>query len=239
MRFEGINAKVHALAGQLLKRKDYEALCMGEKPAGVIYTSNIHRIYNSLRHYLYEIRYREYLDAVYQLRACDYNKDFNLRGWLNLWKKQQRLPDKHNREVMTRLKGTEIDLANIIKVYRLKRYYHYPGARVLTHLVPVSHRLTPESLQRMAESESAYELTYEIKQGAYGNVFRNFSNPERDANRYIGRLYNREARQEANTLAVLTGFLFKMERETININAVQEGLLYKMPAKKIMEYLYL
>jgi hypothetical protein len=226
MRFDGINTKVRALSGQLAKQRDYENYCAGVYPPVGI---GVRQAYKKLRHYLYDFPCREYMDAAYL-----YNTG-GLESCLRIFKKQSRLTDKKNRSVAARLKGTEMDLINITWVYRLLHYHGQRGAEILTHLIPVTYRLTAESLIHMSESGEA--LLEEVSKGPYKGVFGNFTRPEHSGNLYLAGLYTRESRLNPGTLAPVMAYLFYKQMEIENKTAITEGLKRQMPPWAMVPYL--
>jgi V/A-type H+-transporting ATPase subunit C len=230
MHFEGINAKIHTLYGRLLTRGDYESLCGsgGQEPITSIYHD-----YIRLRHYIYDFTYRDYLDAVY------INNNGSLQSYLTIWKKQSRLPDKINQKVMANIIGAEIDLLNIISVYRLKKYFKAANAQIYSHLVPVGHRLTIQNLRRMTEAENEGELLNEISKSFYGKVFKDFINPEYNINLFLAETYAKEARRRPHTLATLASYLFQKKMENMNLTAIKESIAYKLSPDKIIKKLYI
>jgi V/A-type H+-transporting ATPase subunit C len=169
-------------------------------------------------------------------------QQLDLYYYIHLWKTKNNLPNKKNRRVLERVKGTEIDLRNILWMYRLKKYYNLHGASLYVHLIPICHRLNRADIRRMAESAGMEAFIQEAASGPYKNVFTAegavYTLPDRDIKRALASLHTREAKQNPDTLAVVIAYLFDKEREINNITAITEGIRYGRQPEEIQEYLY-
>jgi V/A-type H+-transporting ATPase subunit C len=139
---------------------------------------------------------------------------------------------------MRNIVGTEIDLLNILWIFRLKKYYRVEGTQVYAHLIPVNHRLRTAALSRIAECDTLASFFEEVSAGPYGGVFSPaFEQPERSFTRRMRRVYDTEIRKGTQSLAVTIRYLFNMEQEINHITTVLEGVRYGIAPEEIMEYL--
>jgi len=161
----------------------------------------------------------------------------DLYYYMNLWKQQRRFLDKANFIVMERINGTEIDLRNIMWVYRLKKYYNLNDARIYAYLIPIGYRLKRTELIRMIQCPTINELSAEIQNSPYGPVFGDLSNLERSYYRQMSRLYNNASIYHPKSLAYAAGFVFFKGLELRNLTSLLEGVRYKLKPKDIMSYL--
>jgi hypothetical protein len=207
VHFGGLNAKIHALRKKLLTREEYRALCNGTVLPMDSYVSHFCHEYARLRCYVCEPVYRDFLDTVFTQEKKD------LKYHLLVWKKLANL-DKKNRRLLTRLKGTEINLDNAIRKYRLKKYYGLSETQTATFLIPVKYRFNKD-------------------------ILINEEWPERAAKLYMKKLYKHEARLHPETLAVVMDYAFNKQNEIHNLAVIREGIRHGLAMERIMEYLWL
>jgi len=129
----------------------------------------------------------------------------------NLWKCVNSL-DKQNRVALRSVIGAEIDISNIIWIYRLKRYHRISGPRVYGYLVPVRYRLSTAATSRLADSVSPAALLEEIVKTPYSADI-SFQpdcklTPEQQLSQAITRRYQAAARRHSNSLAPTLAYLY-------------------------------
>ncbi len=138
---------------------------------------------------------------------------------------------------MTRIIGFEIDLRNIMWVYRLKKYYNVTRGMLVAALVPIKYKLPHVSLMRMVDAADTGGILAEISEGPYKNVIKDFENPERDFKRAMRRAYCNEILQHPFSVASAAGYIFEKAEEINNITTALEGVRYNLPPTEIMKYL--
>jgi len=163
----------------------------------------------------------------------------DLYYYMNLWKHQTRYLDKLNLSIMERITGSEIDMRNIMWVYRLKKYYNLSDSLIYANLIPISYKLPRARLIDMAQCASLQELASKIEGSPYGSVFGNLSNIEGSYYRQMSKLYNNAAMTHPSSLALTVGFVFVKQLELKNLTSLLEGVRYKLDAQDIMGYLNL
>ncbi|MDR2648599.1 MAG: V-type ATPase subunit [Clostridiales bacterium] len=163
----------------------------------------------------------------------------DLYYYMNLWKRQRQYLDTKNRRLMERISGSEIDLRNIMWVYRLKKYYNLNNSRIYAYLIPISYRLRRARLMRMVQCASIPELCVEIETSPYGAVFGDLSSLEKAYYKQMSKLYIRASSMHPQSLAYTTGFVYFKELELRNLISLLEGVRYKLKPSDIMSYLNL
>jgi len=136
------------------------------------------------------------------------------------WKRLNRL-DKPNRIAIKGILGAEIDLVNILWMYRLKRYHRVTGNATFGHLIPIRYLLSRETTRHMADCISPAALIDEVENSPYAMDFVNISErfmqagaptPEQMLAIAIGKRYQSAARRYPNTLAPALAYLQRISR---------------------------
>jgi len=163
----------------------------------------------------------------------------DLYYYLNLWNQQDEELDKKNLRLMKAISGTEIDLRNIMWVYRLKQYYNLNDERVYAYLIPISHKLERAQLMRMVECQDISQLKEEIGNSPYRDVFQDLNDMEKSYYNKMSRVYREASKAEPESLARTVGFIFFKELELRNLTSLLEGVRYNLKPNDIMGYLNL
>ena len=124
-----------------------------------------------------------------------------------------------NRQALRYIKGTEIDLQNILRIYRLKRYY--PEEEVFAHLIPVCYKLSKAMIKQMAESPGAAEFIVAVKHSPYAHI--SFENIELSIAQEMRRVNSRATKRYPRSVAGLMAYLFTKKLEMRNLTAKEEA----------------
>ena len=152
--------------------------------------------------------------------------------YLNLWDKVNGYGDKKEIEPLRRVVGTEIDLKNIIWVYRFKRY-RTEASTIFAHLIPAGYAMSMPELKRIAEAggESAAKK--------YKRVFVKDASLEACYHSKMIETMERVFKKEPDSAALIFAYLFFKELEIYNVTSLIEGVRYGLPPSDILSYLSL
>ena len=225
-----INAKIKAMRGKLLDAEQYRILCQSQ---------SMEHFQAQLRAYpIYAQGHISMSEEIARLRLFlggKWKRLFSLEDHMQAWLYVKNLPAGENRQALTYIKGTEIDLYNILWIYRLKRYY--PQVEIYPHLIPVCYRLNKESIRQMAESPGVAEFMVAARHTYYNNIFGSFKNPEHAIAQAMRRVFAKAAKRYPRSAAGVMGYFYEKKTEINNLTAVMEGIKYGLPPDEIYDAL--
>ena len=255
MTYAAVNAKLCAMGSRLLKPQDYEAISQMELPEDIMewlkhtpdYSdSGLHKLIEApgqliteaaadICRYIADKPQRDYITAM----AASAFAEGQLHYYTAQWKSLSRL-DKSNRAALRSTLGAEIDLKNILSMYRLKRYHRVIGDSTYGHLIPIRYRISHEATRRMADCTTPKALLDEVARCPYASDFayikaetsgqteeissRSKPTPEQILATAIERRYQLAARRFASSLAPTVAYLYKKKQEVQNLVAAMEVL---------------
>jgi len=132
----------------------------------------------------------------------------DINHYLTLWRCVKGLA-KVDSLAMTNVIGTEVDLQNIVWMYRLKRFYNISGDATYGFLIPVQHRLPKETLDTLVTIKSADAMQAVLDKTIYHNVFGDFSHAEKKLRTAVTAKYKKESRN--SHIALICGFLYERQ----------------------------
>ena len=151
--------------------------------------------YNRICLFLSDVR-------LHRLLSLDKERDY-----VKAWSSIKALNYGQNRSALTHIKGAEIDMQNILRIYRLKK--HYPKAEIYPHLIPVFYRINKDVVKQMAESAGVAEFIVAVRHTCYGKVFGAFESPEEALNDEMGRVFSKMEKRYPRSLSGVLGYFFK------------------------------
>jgi V/A-type H+-transporting ATPase subunit C len=178
------------------------------------------------------------LNTVYQegTTLFELEQELDLLYFRYIWNEKDKL-DKDNREIMRRIIGMEIDLRNIMWVYRLKKYYEVPSGLIVASLIAIEYKLPAASLSQMKDAGSEEEMLEIIGKSPYKDVFVDFDDPRGSFYRAMHTAISREIKLNPFSIAPAAGYLFDKAEEINKVTTVLEGVRYSLPATEIMKYI--
>lgn len=134
--------------------------------------------------------------------------------------------------------SAEIDVHNILRVYRYKKYYAFDKEEILQNLLPNHYRLKKEALHRLAEADIR-DFGKMVADTRYGNLFSSDSDLEWDkrVSEYLYQLYTKRLRQNGYNFTTVIAYFYRKEMDIDNIITIVEGVRYSLDPDKIRTYL--
>lgn len=139
-----------------------------------------------------------------------------------------------DRKAVLAFLSEELNVRNILWIYRYKKYYNMTPEEILNHLI-----LTGEKAERQwflhAASLDLKEIPGIARGRAQRSVFQEASDLDWDGrlNLYLLRLYHRQLRNDAYSFSTVIAYLYLKEIDINNIITVLESVRYGVSPEKI------
>lgn len=178
------------------------------------------------------------------INLFDYELALDIYFFRYLWKlKDKELKSSELKEI-TKIYGAQIDLLNILWIYRSKRFYQVEISQMYTNLIPIHYRLTVPFIRRLIECESLTEYRELLGRSFYGKALASIESSARDSDSALTEMYNHlmkklrrsAARKYPYSLAVIDEYLFLREEETSRLTTAMECIRYGLSADEILKY---
>lgn len=144
------------------------------------------------------------------------------------------LAEKENKELQDII-GTEIDLLNIIWIYRAKKYFEYSEEEIKNIIIPVNYRLSKKVLKELL-SVGNYEDIFEIiEKTNYKKVFQSESTLEHDKNEFLYKKYMKYFKTKLFNICTVFCNINLIDIEIKNIINVIEGIRYNIDKSEIQK----
>ena len=143
------------------------------------------------------------------------------------------------RRIATSLYRTQVDIENILFIYRIKKLYHFTASEILVNLLPNAYKLSNHDLLRMAECEGIDELTDAISRTEYGPLFPKGRESEWETlhAEHFYWIHKKNLRTHSGDIGVVLAYLYLKEIDVKNIIMIIEGVRYQLPTERIASFL--
>ncbi|MCI8599834.1 MAG: V-type ATPase subunit [Lachnospiraceae bacterium] len=185
--------------------------------------------------------YKKALSGLLQVdRATlfDYEMTLDLYYFSEMWKQKDKFLKGKDLELLTRSFGSQIDLLNMMWIYRAKKYYQLPNASIFALVIPISYRLRDSEIRDMVMAEGQHELDQVVQHTYYRKKFLNMTGDdlEKFYSRFLKKIYMEERRKNPYSIAAVTAYLYDKEEELDKLTTVLEGVRYKLPPQETLAY---
>jgi len=179
----------------------------------------------------------------YALTSGANQKMFSLEMALdNLYYKHMinEIKSKSKNDVMRIVYGTEIDMKNILWIYRCKKYYNVPNEIIYIYHIPYRCALTKAVLQEMINAEDLNQLCDIIKTTAYKDLTEGLEDGkekkifiENNYDKYFNDMLRKLKKDKSFSMVSVIEQLHSVNTEINKIINIVECIRYSMSAKEI------
>lgn len=192
---------------------------------------------------LSDSRYREVVAPF--LSQSEHRSFFSVETALDIYYRSEvcrliaAMPNRENREVLGMTNGSETDAANLLCIYRCKKYFKTPPELIYSMLLPNRCKLSKNDMIAFAEAGTTEEFLELARRSAYRSLFAPRADGFYDRNyaSFVYALHKKAVKQYPYTIEAAVSYLHFKETELQNITSVIEGIRYGLPAEEITAYI--
>lgn len=171
----------------------------------------------------------------------DIELSLDLYYFKRMWKVNSANPAKKERELVERVMGVEIDIMNLIWIFRVKRFYNVPDEIIFTYIIPIHYKLSREEIKGLIAAKDVSDYVARVNRTEYKGFFDDVKdNPTGIIRKYwltVHSINQKSQRQNAFSLAPILAYMDFKDIEIRNIITVIEAVHYEMEPKSIMSRL--
>lgn len=188
----------------------------------------------------------KYQEPILQVREqiqnpvlFDYETSVNRFLFADFWTALEKFNSSVDKQSLLEVHGIEIDLLNILWVYRTKAYYKVPQKNIWRYLIPVSYKLKKRDLAQMVAAPDA-EACVRLARGTYYGKYIDIQNPKALEDTY-SRLVTQSNRKNRKaypySFAVIEAYIFEKRAEVDRLVSIIESVRYGYSSKLILDVL--
>lgn len=200
----------------------------------------------SMEEYIRQLKGTEYYPLFQKLwdasvtNPFDYEMQLDIYYFKRIWKIKGKLVKGNTLKAVTERLGTEIDLLNIIWVYRAKLMYDINSADLLSYVIPVNYKLSKEQLFRLIKSSTLEEYGAILKTSYYKDIvpFLSDESIEYAYHNLIDKIYKVNKAKYPASMSSVNYYLHQKEVEIVRLTTALECIRYKLDPKETLKYIF-
>lgn len=199
----------------------------------------------SMEEYINHLKGTEYysiltkMQNMTNLTSFDYEMHLDIYYFKKTWKLKDKNLTSNSLKSFTHRLGTEIDLLNIMWIFRSKAIYDMSASDILSLIIPINYKLSKELLVKLANSGSIDEFLSILK----GSYYRLIYNPliegsmESEYKRIISKVYKINVGKYPSSMATVNYYLYQKETEISRLTTALECIRYSLDPQDKLKYI--
>lgn len=235
LRITATNRNTETVADSLIflklySRLDYDALIKSRDVAGLI---------KNLKGTQYYPVLAPFADKREPPNLFDMEMNLDLHFFMTILKRLGLLLTGADKRAVARSLGIEIDLLNIMWMYRCKKLFGLSKEVTLNHVVPHWFYLRREELIRLAGSKDADEFKELVSKTKYAALFKAEQESlwEKSSEDYLYRVYKSQLRRDYFNIGTMMAYISLKEIDIKNVITLIEGIRYALPREEVKSLL--
>lgn len=143
-------------------------------------------------------------------------------------------------EKVTNLKkivGSEIDLLNVLWIFRVKKYYDFEKNKLKQILIKRKYQLDSDQIEKLIQADTFEEFTEVMQKTVYRKIFTQESELEENIDKYLYKVNQQIFERDITSIAYIFAYVNMIDYENNDIINTIEGIRYHMDKKEILKKL--
>lgn len=133
--------------------------------------------------------------------------------------------------------GSEIDLLNVLWIFRIKKYYNFENEKINQILIKRYYKLKPNTMKKIEQTNTFEEIKEIMKDTVYKDVFFDENNLEENIDKYLYEINKKIFRNDMTSIAYVLAYVNMIDYENKDIINTIEGIRYNMDKTEILKRL--
>lgn len=174
------------------------------------------------------------------ISLSDYEAQLDIFFFQKIWKKINKCFKGKEQKRMLLLFGTQIDMLNILWVYRSKKFYNVDAKEIYLTIIPIHYHLRKEQLIKLAEAPGITEFLQELSTTHYSTFIQadNQKSVEYEYMNRMNQLYKKITGECSHSMLHILYYLFLKERELDQVTTALECIRYNLEPSEALKYIY-
>jgi V/A-type H+-transporting ATPase subunit C len=199
---------------------------------------NVAEFVNGLKGTVYYDRLHPYIGDGKNIELFNIEMALDSLYYTNIEKVVSKGFSGEDKLIIEELVGTEIDLFNLLSIYRCKSFYNMDRDLINSYMIDKSFRLTKADRLRIIDSSGKESLLEQLANTKYTEIFAGKDERFYDYNalEYLYKMHYRMYQHKSTTIACIISYLRLKETEISNIVSLIECVRYKLPEEELKRF---
>lgn len=172
-------------------------------------------------------------------RLFDYEISLDLFFVNHIWNHQDSFVPKGEKNFFVNTFGSQVDLLNILWIYRMKHYYTISHAQIYSFLIPIYYNLDRSTIKAFVEAENDNVFFGILNSCYYGRTygFNDVDDMETQFCGILNEIYMKDFKESPYSLACINAYLHLKNLEVAKVVTAMECIRYGYKPDAISHYI--
>ena len=190
--------------------------------------------------------FKEFFGAIKRMKYSSVLNEYQNKEKINIFEIENKIDKmyfeslfdsiKHNKN-LKQIVGSEIDLLNVLWIYRLKKYYNFNLQEVRKILINKTYMLKKGIIEKLIKTSDFDEIKQIMKNTIYKKIFTNEDDFEDNIDKYLYSVNKKIFNQDVTSIAYIFAYVNLIDYENNDIVNTIEGVRYNMEKEQILKRL--
>lgn len=138
---------------------------------------------------------------------------------------------------LKKIVGSEIDLLNVLWIFRVKKYYNFEKEKLKQILINRNYKLNSNIIEKLIKTNSYEELKEIMQQTIYKDIFKEEMDIENNIDKYLYWVNKKIFKNDTTSIAYIFAYVNLIDYENNDIINIIEGIRYNMKKQEILKTL--
>jgi V/A-type H+-transporting ATPase subunit C len=169
----------------------------------------------------------------------DYEMSLDLFFFNYIWNNQDKFVPKGEKKHFANAFGSQVDLLNILWIYRCRKYYTVTDSQIFSFLIPIYYNLDHSTIKSLVEAENDAVFFELVNNCYYGKVygFDPTQPMESQFGSILHSIYIKDFKDAPYSLAAINAYLHLKNLEVSKVVTAMECIRYGYSPEVISEYI--
>lgn len=186
--------------------------------------------------------YEKVIKKIYEFDnpiLFDYEMSLDLFFFNYIWNNQDKFIPKGEKKYFQNSFGAQVDLLNILWIYRCKKYYTVSDSQIYSFLIPIYYNLDRSNIKALVEAEND-DLFFELINNCYygrNYGFERTQSMESQFGRILNSIYMNDFKDAPYSLASINAYFHLKNLEVAKVVTAMECIRYGYSPEIITQYI--
>lgn len=171
----------------------------------------------------------------------EYEVQLDIYYFQKVWRLKNKKLKGQEKEAVTRNLGFQIDLLNIMWIYRSKKFYNMDISIIYASIIPIHYRISKVPLSKLVEANTLDEFMTVLQTTYYKELCSNESerfSMEQSYRRILNKIYRENKQKYPASMAPIYNFLHLKEQEIDQLTTALECIRYHLEPQEALQYIF-
>lgn len=186
-------------------------------------------------------KYQDLLNTLYHSNhktLFDYEMQLDIYYFMRVWKLKNKCLKGEELNSFTNCIGIQIDLLNIMWIYRSKKFYTLDASKILSVIIPIQYKLKKEQLTKLMEVNTFEEFLTGLNSTYYHTLCDSITNDDLELmyRKAMMKVYISNSTKYPSSILPILCHLFLKEQEIDKLTTALECIRYNLDPNVILHY---